>query len=445
MTQAEQQHLVGPGAAAVLAPLARRLAGDGADGWPLSVRLWDGSEIPSADADAPTLVIRSRQALERVLRDPNEVGVARAWVTGELDFEGGIERGLAAAESLRHMRLGARDRLALLAAAVRLGAIRPRRLPAPASEARLPGRRHSLRRDKAAIAYHYDIPDAFYELVLGPTRGYTCGYYADLDEGLDASQTRKFDRVCAKLDLQPGERLLDIGCGWGTLMIHAARHYGARVVGVTISESQEQVVRRRIRAAGVSDQCEVRLCDWREIDDGPYDKIASVEMIEHVGARNLATFFANAQSLIAPGGSVFTQAIVRDLLRSRRASNPFLTRYIFPDGELVSVTELLEAMTMSGLEIRDLESLRAHYPVTLRAWAANLNEHRDEAIELVGIERVRAWDIYLAACALVFERDVLSVHQIIAAAPPARHPRLLAIPTRDTGRRQHAPAPFDAP
>jgi cyclopropane-fatty-acyl-phospholipid synthase len=439
MTQAEQQHRVGPTAADVLAPITRRLAADGAQGWPFNVRLWDGSEIPSPAECAPTLVVRSRQALKRVLREPNELGLARAWVAGELDIEGGIERGLAAAESLRHLRLGAWDRVAVLAAALRLGAVRSRRLPVPVSEARLTGRRRSKRRDKAAIAYHYDIPDAFYELVLGPTRGYTCGYYADLDESLDVSQIRKFDRVCEKLELQPGDRLLDIGCGWGSLMIRAAHQYGARAVGVTISESQAEEVRRRIRAAGVSDQCEVRLCDWREIEDGPYDKIASVEMVEHVGGKNLPAFFAKARSLVAPGGTVFTQVMVRGTAR-RFKDNRFITRYVFPDSELVPFPQLLDAMTAAGLEIRNLESLRAHYPPTLRAWAANLNTHREQAIELIGIERVRVWDIYLAASMLAFERGALSVHQILAAAPPARHPRLLAIPKRGTDDDNPTPA-----
>jgi cyclopropane-fatty-acyl-phospholipid synthase len=305
----------------------------------------------------------------------------------------------------------------------------------PASEARLAGRRTSLRRDRDAIEYHYDMPDAFYQLVLGRTRGYTCGYYLEPDDSLDESQLRKFDRVCAKLDLQPGERLLDIGCGWGTLMIHAAHHYGARVVGITISESQAEEVRRRVRQASVADQCEVRLCDWREIDDGPYDKVANIEMIEHVGAAHLPQFFDTARSLVEPGGLIFTQAIVRET-RRRLKDGRFITRYIFPDGEIVPFVDLLEAMSSARLEVRDLESLRAHYPPTLRAWTQNLNAHRAEAIELVGVERVRAWDIYLAASALAFERGALSVHQILAAAPPARTPTLLQIPPRMTDREE---------
>lgn len=408
--------------AEIVAPIIRRLGLDHGDGLPFAIRFWDGSEIPASGSG--TLVIRSRRALEHVLREPNELGLARAWVAGDLDIAGGVENTLAAAEHLRDLRLGLRDRLALAAAAVRLGALRLRRPPIPASEARLQGRRKSLRRDRDAIAYHYDMPDAFYELVLGPTLGYTCGYHQHPNDSLEDSQRQKFDRVCAKLDIKPGDRLLDVGCGWGTLMIHAAREYGARVVGVTISESQVEEVRRRIRAAGVADQCEVRLCDWREIDDGPDDKLASVEMIEHVGAATLPRFFASVNALVAPGGAVFTQAIVRHVHSSFKESSPFITRYIFPDGQLVSLTELLGAMTSSGLEIRDLESLRAHYPATLRAWAANLDDHRDDAVELVGIERVRAWDIYLAASALAFERGALSVYQIVATTPPASIPPL---------------------
>jgi cyclopropane-fatty-acyl-phospholipid synthase len=418
----------------IAAPLLRRLGFDRGNGLPFAIRFWDGSEIPGTGST--TLVIRSRRALERVLRQPNELGVGRAWVAGDLDIDGGVANWLVAAEHLRELRLRLRDRLLLAAAAVRLGAVHLRRPPIPASEARLAGHRRSLRRDRDAISYHYDLPDAYVDLVLGPSRGYTCGYFEDRGDSLEDAQIRKFDRVCSKLDLQPGERLLDIGCGWGTLMIHAARDYGARVVGVTISESQAKAVRQRIRDAGVADQCEVRLCDWREIDDGPYDKLASVEMIEAVGAANLPPFFATARALVSPGGGVFTQAIVRDAPTNfKGCSSPFLSSYIFPDGELVSVTELLDTMTSSGLEIRGLESLRPHYPMTLRAWSANLDDRRQEAIDLVGIERVRAWDIYLAACALAFERGTLSVHQIVAATPPARTPRLLDPTTR--GGYQH--------
>jgi cyclopropane-fatty-acyl-phospholipid synthase len=403
----------------VLGPVVGRLS---AKPLPFTIRFWDGSEIPARGHT--TLVIRSPRAVEHVLHEPNELGLTRAWVTGDLDIEGSIEAGLAAAEELPELRLRLRDRLAFAIAAFRLGAALLHRPPIPASEARLSGRRMSLRRARDAVAYAYDLPDAFYELVLGPTRGYTCGYYQRPDDSLEESQLRKFDLVCSKLDLQSGERLLDIGCGWGTLMIHAARHYGARVVGVTISRSQAEEVQRRIQAAGVADRCEVRLCDWREIDDGPYDKLAIVEMIEHVGVAQLPRFFRAACSLVAPGSLVFTQAIVRDRQRELN-DRRFLPRYIFPDGEFPSFLDVLDAVTSQGLEVRDVESLRAHYPPTLRGWSTNLDTHRDEAIELVGTERVRAWDIYLAASYLAFERGRLSVHQILAAAPPARTASLL--------------------
>jgi cyclopropane-fatty-acyl-phospholipid synthase len=296
-----------------------------------------------------------------------------------------------------------------------LGAVRLRRPAIPSIEARPLGRRRTPRRDRLAIQYHYDLPDAFFGLFLGPTRGYTCGYYEQPTDTVEEAQMRKFDLVCTKLDLKPGERLLDIGCGWGALMIHAAQKYGARVVGITISESQAREVGRRISAAGVSDRCEVRLSDWRETNDGPYDKIASIEMIEHIGAAGLPEFFQHARSLTTPSGLVFTQAIVQTLRRAR-SSKAFIPRYVFPDVELVTLSELIGAMASAQLEVSSTESLSAHYPATLRHWAANLEANRDEAIRLVGLERVRGWELYLHGCAGAFERNTMAVHQIVSGA-----------------------------
>ncbi len=269
------------------------------------------------------------------------------------------------------------------------------------------------------MTHHYDVSNAFYERMLGPTMVYSCAYFGSPDESLDDAQIRKLDLVCRKLDLQPGERLLDIGCGWGSMLIHAAREYGVRAVGITISEAQAQLARERIREHGLSDRCEVRLQDYREVDDGPYDKISSIGMFEHVGEGNLAVYFARARALLAPGGLFLNHGIVRPQ-PVPGGVGAFTTRYVFPDGELHSQGTVISALEKAGFEVRDDESLRPHYAQTLREWAKNHDAHRDLATAELGTERERVWRLHNHGAALGFARGSLSVHQALAA--PAESP-----------------------
>ncbi len=246
----------------------------------------------------------------------------------------------------------------------------------PAIEAQRAGRLHSLGRDRAAIQHHYDVSNDFYRLLLGPSMVYSCAYFDHPDESLEAAQERKLELICRKLRLAPGERLLDIGCGWGSLLIHAAEHHGVRGVGVTLSPSQAQLARERIEAAGLSDRIEIRVSDYREITDGPFDKIASVGMYEHVGHAELEAYARTLHALLRPGGLFLNHGIAR-LHSEPPPPDTFLTRYVFPDGELHPVADAMAAMQDAGLEIRDVESLREHYPLTLRSWLANLDAHRD--------------------------------------------------------------------
>jgi cyclopropane-fatty-acyl-phospholipid synthase len=385
---------------------------------PFATRFWDGSEI-SAAADPPRfeILVRSPDALAELLREPNQLGLARAWVTGELDLRGEVEDVFSVSERFAGLGLDWRGRLTALGRARQVGALRRAlRLSVPASESRLHGRAHSLRRDRGAIAHHYDVSNEFYRLVLGPSMVYSCAYFADPEESLEAAQERKLDLICRKLALAPDERLLDVGCGWGSLLIHAATHYGVRAVGVTISERQAELARSRIRAAGLADRCEVRLVDYREIDDGPYDKIASVGMYEHVGRAELDRYVSSIRALLRPGGLFLNHGIAR--LHSRPGgSKSFITRYVFPDGELHPIDALAASVRASGMELRDVESLREHYPLTLRHWGANLAANREEAIAAAGVERERIWRLYMAASAVAFDRGDITVFQSLIGNP----------------------------
>ena len=406
-----------------IAAVGARVLGQVADGrlspLPVTVRFWDESELP---ADRPAaVVVRDPAAVVHLLRAPGQLGLARAWVDGSLDVEGDLEAVLSARDAFAGVRVSARDRARLALAAVRAAGVRGLgRAQVPAIEARLGGRLRSLARDRQAVRHHYDVSNRFYRLVLGPTMVYSCAYFATPQETLEAAQERKLDLICRKLALRQGERFLDIGCGWGSLLIHAARHYGVSGVGVTLSGPQAQLARARIAELGVADRVEIRVQDYREVTDGPFDKIASVGMYEHVGRDELCRYAQVAMNLLRPGGLFLNHGITR-LVPHAPKPDPFISRYVFPDGELHPLTDILDAMQRVRLEVRDVETLRDHYPLTLRRWAANLEANREQAIAEVGPQRERVWRLYLLGSALGFEAGEISVHQVLAARPGAPH------------------------
>jgi cyclopropane-fatty-acyl-phospholipid synthase len=388
---------------------------------PISVRFWDGSTL-EGESTTPVAVMRSPRALAYLLRAPNQIGLARAWVMGALDVEGELEAMLAVRNRFAGVALSAVERLKLAAAALRTApAVLLERAPLPSIEAApRRGRRHSLARDRTAVRHHYDVSNDFYRLVLGPSLTYSCAYFESRDDTLEAAQQQKHELICRKLRLTPGERLLDIGCGWGSLLLHAASHHGVRGVGVTLSEPQAQLARQRVSKHGLSDQVEIRVSDYREISDGPFDKIVSVGMYEHVGASELRQYASTVARLLAPGGLFLNHGIT--LLNSEPPRHPtFISRYIFPDGELHPVTAIQSAMRYAGFEVRDVESLREHYPLTLRRWLANLEADRRKAVALVGPERERAWRLYLVVSAVGFEDGEISVYQVLGARQGADH------------------------
>lgn len=388
---------------------------------PVTVRFWDGSELRAATNRQATVVLRDPAAVVHMLRARGQLGVARAWVDGSLDVEGDLEAVLRTREAFAGLDLTPADRARLAQGAVRT--LKTRLLhppPIPPIEARLSGRRHWIARDRAAVSHHYDVSNRFYELVLGPSMVYSCAYFATPSDTLVAAQERKLDLICRKLQLREGERFLDIGCGWGSLVMHAAAHYRARGIGVTLSEPQAELARERVARAGLTERVEIRVQDYREILDGPFDKIASVGMYEHVGRAELAHYAETVARLLRPGGLFLNHGITR-LVPHAPAPDPFISRYVFPDGELHPLADVVGALQSARLEVRDVESLREHYVLTLRRWVANLAAHRDEAIREVGPQRERVWRLYMLGSALGFEAGEISVHQVLAARPGAPH------------------------
>jgi cyclopropane-fatty-acyl-phospholipid synthase len=398
----------------VLSPLLHDLVGGRL---PVQIRCWDGSVLGSEVADA-VVVLRSPNALRRFLYAPNELGLARAYVAGDIDVEGDIFAALAVRDAIaprdRHidLTLGLQALRRLVSAARDLDVLR-RPLPPPPEEARLRGRRHTRARDAAAIAHHYDISNDFYRVVLGETMTYSCAYFSRPDMSLDDAQRTKYDVICRKLGLRPAMRLLDVGCGWGGMTIHAAKRYGVSAVGITLSEKQADLARKRVAEAGVADRVEIRIQDYRDVVGGPFDAISSIGMFEHVGAEQLGRYFEVLFGVLAPRGRLLNHAISRPGAGGAISKRSFISRYVFPDGELLEVGRVVSAMQRHGYEVRDVESLREHYGLTLRAWVANLEANWDRAQELVGPSRARIWKLYMAGSALGFEAGRINVHQVL--------------------------------
>jgi cyclopropane-fatty-acyl-phospholipid synthase len=376
--------------------------------------------LPNGDALGPDdararLVVRSPDALRRIVSAPGELGFARAYVAGEIAIEGDIYSALPALLELP----SARELVRLWFTAARIVGPRGLRpLAAPPEEARLRGGRHTRSRDAAAISHHYDVSNAFYRLVLGPSLTYSCAVYEHADATLEEAQAAKHELVCAKLGLQPSMRLLDVGCGWGSLLLHAAERHDVHGVGITISARQAELARERVADAGLAERIEIRLADYRDVRDGPFDAISSIGMFEHVGLSRLGVYFTRLHELLRPGGRLLNHGIARP--PRRRAPirrNTFVGRYVFPDGELHEVGAVVSAVQNAGFEVRHTETLREHYALTLRAWVRNLEAHWDEAVAEVGAPRARIWRLYMAGSTLGFEAGRLQVHQVLAVRP----------------------------
>lgn len=388
---------------------------------PIRFEFWDGSMLNPRDQTVATLRFNSPDAIRRLLWMPNELGLGRAYVSGDIDLDGDlVDVVMAFRDAKPEVANTARPWRALpsaVMAAKRVGAL-GRPLPPPPEEARLHGWRHSLRRDANAIGHHYDVGNDFYELVLGPTMTYSCARFAQPDVTLEDAQTAKHDLVCRKLGLHehPGARLLDVGCGWGSMAIHAALHYDAKVVGITISKAQAERARKRISDAGVTDRVEIRLQDYRDLTGETFDAISSVGMSEHVGHGKIDQYFATLRSVLVPQGRLLNHAI-SSVGGSTLGPRSFIGRYVFPDGELIDVGNVVLSMEEAGFEVRDVESLREHYARTLRCWVSNLESNWDQAVAMVGAPRAKVWRLYMAGSAVGFEDGGIGIHQVLGVVP----------------------------
>ena len=387
-----------------------------------AVRLWDGTtwEAEPGQPTRFTLALQHPGALRRMFWPPTELALSEAYVYGDFDVEGEMEAVFPLGE---HLLGGRRPRLA---ETVRLARHLPALLRLPSDgrprvgrqAARLTGARHSVERDRLAVTYHYDVPNAFYALWLDRRMVYSCAYFASPDDDLDTAQERKLDYICRKLRLRPGERLLDVGCGWGGLVIHAARCYGVEAVGITLSQPQADLADERIREAGLADRCRVEVRDYREVDEPEgYDKLVSVGMFEHVGAALLPTYLARAWRLLRPGGVFLNHGIASRAVDPGQTGPSFSDRYVFPDGELVPISAALRAAEMTGFEVRDVESLREHYALTLRHWVRRLEAHHDEAVRAADEPTYRVWRLFMSGSAYGFQVGRLNVYQALLARP----------------------------
>ena len=378
---------------------------------PIAIECYDGSRL--GPPDTPTrIVVRSPNALRCILTAPGEIGFARAYVSGEIDVEGDIFEALALRDNLPDVKITPREWLAF-ARTVGIDGLKP--LPPPPEEARVRGRRHSKERDAAVIAHHYDVSNDFYRMILGPSMTYSCAVFAASDTTLEAAQAAKYELVSRKLALQPGMRLLDVGCGWGGMVMHAAREHGVRAVGVTLSTRQAEWAREAVRQAGLAERVEIRVQDYRDVRDGPFDAISSIGMFEHVGAAKLDEYFNRLFTLLRPGGRLLNHGIAkRPGPRAAFSHRGFIDRYVFPDGELHEVGSVVTHVQRAQFEVRNVEGLREHYAQTLRHWVANLETNWDDAVALVGTGRARVWRLYMAASAINFDAERTHIHQVLA-------------------------------
>ena len=392
------------------APL-REALGEALPERPFRVALWDGSELPSTSGDGPVFSIRSPVALGHVLRSPGQLGLGRAYVAGALDVDD-VDEVLALLDGYDPPPIDARTKGRLAAAAVRAGALKQLPKP-PAVELRPQGRRHSITRDRRAVTHHYDVSNDFFALFLDESMTYSCAIWSRGADTLEEAQRTKLELVCTKLGLKPGERLLDVGCGWGSFAVHAAEHHGVHVTGITLSEPQAALARQRAREAGVGDRVDIRVIDYRELRGERFDAIASIGMVEHVGEVNIDAYAQTLGNLLEPGGRLLNHGIAR-LRHGEPEAGPFSERYVFPDAAPLHLSRVQSALERARFETDHVEGFRLDYARTLREWTRRLEANRAEAERLAGPERMRVWAVYLRAARRGFETGFTSVYQVRA-------------------------------
>jgi cyclopropane-fatty-acyl-phospholipid synthase len=394
-------------------PLRRELAATLPER-PFTITFWDGTELPATNGGGPALHVRTPAAVAHVLRAPGQLGLGRAYVTGAVEVDD-LEATLATLNTFRPPPIDRAAQLRLaLAAARAMGPLRPPRVPE--MELRPRGRRHSPERDRRSVRHHYDVYNDFFALFLDESMTYSCAFFSRDGSSLEAAQHAKLELVCTKLALRKGERVLDVGCGWGSFAIHAAREHGVSVTGITLSEPQAQLARQRVADAGLEDRVDIRVMDYRELAGEPYDAIASIGMVEHVGANRIDEYMRTLARLLRPGGRLLNHGIAR-LRYGEPEAGPFSERYVFPDAAPLHLSRIQTAVEVAGLETHHVEGFREDYAETLRHWMTRLDEHREEAERLVGPERMRVWRLYLRAARNGFVTGFTSVYQLRCSKP----------------------------
>ncbi|MEA2290518.1 MAG: cyclopropane-fatty-acyl-phospholipid synthase, partial [Solirubrobacteraceae bacterium] len=376
---------------------------------PFRVDFWDGTNLPSTNgAGGPAFSVRSPRALAHALRAPGQLGVGRAYVAGDIEVDD-VDKALDLLDSWQPPPLDLRAKAQLAAAAVRATGLTPPPKP-PVSELRPVGRRHSRARDLRAVRHHYDVGNEFFSLFLDESMTYSCAIFSRGAQTLEEAQRTKLDLVCTKLRLRPGERLLDVGCGWGSFLRHAVREYGVRATGVTLSEPQAALARRRAEEEGLGDRIDIRVMDWRDLAGERFDKIASIGMVEHVGSANIDAYAAQLASLLRPGGWLLNHGIGR-LRHTDPEAGPFSERFVFPDAAPLHVSRITSAIERAGLVTQTVEGFNADYAETLRHWAQRLDANHERALELAGPERMRVWRLYLRTARRGFESGFIGLYQ----------------------------------
>jgi cyclopropane-fatty-acyl-phospholipid synthase len=379
---------------------------------PFGVRFWDGTEVRATEPGSPVLTLNTPRAIAHVLRAPGELGLGRAYVAGMLEVDD-LEAALRMVDEFEppSLTLAQRARLAV-AVARACGLVLPP--SAPAVELRLRGQRHTISRDRRAVRHHYDAGNEFFALFLDRSMTYSCAYFAGGAGTLEEAQEAKLELVCRKLGLREGKRVLDVGCGWGSFVVHAALRHGVHAVGITLSEQQAQLARQRAREAGVADRVEVRVADYREITDGPFDAIASIGMVEHVGEERIDLYAQRLRGLLPPGGRLLNHGIAKLADFDTPDEGPFSERFVFPDGVPLPLSRVLRALERAGLVTTHVEGLQSDYAKTTSHWIERFDAHWDDAVRLAGIERARVWHLYLRAARQGFETGWASVYQVLA-------------------------------
>jgi len=376
---------------------------------PFTVQFWDGTELPSTNGGGPRFSVRSPAAFAHALRAPGQLGLGRAYVSGELEVDD-MDAVLDLLDSWQPPSLDRADRARLALAAARASGLRLPPRP-PTAELQPRGKRHSRERDARAVRHHYDLPAEFFELFLGPSMTYSCAVFSRGATTLEEAQETKLEMVCTKLDLKPGMRVLDIGCGWGSFAIHAAERHGVKVVGITLSPPQVERGQRVAAERGLSDSVDLRVADYRELADEPFDAVASIGMVEHVGANQIDVYARQVARLVKPGGRILNHGIAR-LRHTDAEAGPFSERYVFPDAAPLHLSRIQLALERAGIETEHVEGLRMDYAETLKHWARNLEDNLDRATQLAGPERIRVWRLYLRAARRGFESGFTSIYQV---------------------------------